>query len=174
MSKKQIIQIQITCKYASLHITPNMHQQSQTTDNCPTSHGSWIRDHLDPWSSRDWDCLSPSRMRLPKYLRHCSRRRRLSQWDLPLYKLNGHDVQQLIFEETCSGTFIFTWSVKAKQGNVVPVHSIKAYTGKYSTTYFNIIALLAGSFYSIEEFLEWTILNDLNAMHLWWLLNWQG
>ena len=34
--------------------------------------------------------------------------------------------------------------------------------------------LLAGSFYSIEEFLEWTTLNDLNAMHLWWLLNWQG
>jgi hypothetical protein len=32
--------------------------------------------------------------------------------------------------------------------------------------------LSPGSFYSIEQFLDWTTLSDLNAMHLWWLLNW--
>jgi len=32
--------------------------------------------------------------------------------------------------------------------------------------------LLVGSFYSIDEFLHWSTLGDLNAMYLWWLLNW--
>jgi len=30
--------------------------------------------------------------------------------------------------------------VKAKDDNVVPVHAMKAYTGKYSSTYFNLSA----------------------------------
>jgi hypothetical protein len=32
--------------------------------------------------------------------------------------------------------------------------------------------LFAGSFYSIEEFLHWSTLGDLNVMYLWWSLNW--
>jgi len=31
--------------------------------------------------------------------------------------------------------------------------------------------LLVGSFYSIEEFFEWTTLGDLKALYLWWWCN---
>ena len=32
--------------------------------------------------------------------------------------------------------------------------------------------LLVGSFYSMEEFFEWTTLGDLKALYLWWWCNW--
>jgi hypothetical protein len=107
-----------------------VYQQSQTTGNCPTSHGietgTVYHRHLEKDFLNIFATAADIQGSVNKIYNHTN---------LMATTYSNECRKKLPVEHN-----YFYLRVKAKQGNVVPVQAMKAYTGKYSSTYFNLSA----------------------------------